>query len=173
MGKVSSRRGEGSGRVKIRIGVGFDIHRLEPNRTLTLGGVRIPHPKGLIGHSDGDVLLHAIADALLGAAAMGDIGEKFPDTDERYRDMDSRVMLASVADEIRSQGYSIGNIDSNVLAEQPKLLSHFPRMKEAIAAVVGIPTVDVHVKAKTMEKIGAIGAEEAIAAHAVALVFRD
>ena len=136
-----------------------------------LGGIEIPHTKGLVGHSDGDVLLHAITDALLGACGLGNIGERFPDTDARYRGIASQVFLKDTVSLIHQKGYSIGNIDSNVLAESPRLLPYLPSMKEIIANVVGVSGDDVQVKAKTMEKLGPIGEEEAIAAHAVALVF--
>lgn len=157
--------------MKVRIGIGYDIHRLEPGSRLVIGGVSVPHDKGLVGHSDGDVLLHAITDALLGACGLGNIGERYPDTDPRYSGVDSRRMLRDTAERIRNRGYEIGNIDSNILAEQPKLLEHFPAMKEAIAGVLGIPVDDIHVKAKTMERLGAVGSGDAIAAQAVALVF--
>ena len=157
--------------MKVRIGIGFDIHRLAPDRKLMLGGIEIPHTKGLVGHSDGDVLLHAITDALLGACGLGNIGERFPDTDARYRGIASQVFLKDTVSLIHQKGYSIGNIDSNVLAESPRLLPYLPSMKEIIANVVGVSGDDVQVKAKTMEKLGPIGEEEAIAAHAVALVF--
>ena len=157
--------------MKVRIGIGFDIHRLAPDRKLMLGGIEIPHTKGLVGHSDGDVLLHAITDALLGACGLGNIGERFPDTDARYRGIASQVFLKDTVSLMHQKGYSIGNIDSNVLAESPRLLPYLPSMKEIIANVVGVSGDDVQVKAKTMEKLGPIGEEEAIAAHAVALVF--
>ena len=157
--------------MKVRIGIGYDIHRLEPGSGLTLGGVVIPHQKSLVGHSDADVLLHAITDALLGACGLGNIGEKYPDTDPQYSGVDSRRLLRETAALIRNKGYRISNIDSNILAEQPKLLAFFPAMKQCIAEDLEIPVEDVHVKAKTMEHLDAVGAEEAIAAQAVALVF--
>jgi 2-C-methyl-D-erythritol 2,4-cyclodiphosphate synthase len=159
--------------VKFRIGIGFDLHRLGPSTTLVLGGVEIPHEKGLIGHSDGDVLSHAITDALLGACGLGNIGEMFPDTDARFKGVSSLKFLRNTAEYIRKKGYEIGNIDSNILAERPKLLPYFPEMQSRIAEVLGIPANTVHVKAKTMERLGVIGAEEAIAAEAVALVFLE
>jgi 2-C-methyl-D-erythritol 2,4-cyclodiphosphate synthase len=159
--------------VKFRIGIGFDLHRLGPSTTLVLGGVEIPYEKGLIGHSDGDVLSHAITDALLGACGLGNIGEMFPDTDERFKGVSSLKFLRKTADYIRKKGYEIGNIDSNILAERPKLLPFFPEMQARIAEVLGISPNSVHVKAKTMERLGVIGAEEAIAAEAVALVFLE
>ena len=159
--------------MKFRIGIGFDLHRLGPSKVLTLGGVEIPHEKGLIGHSDGDVLSHAITDALLGACGLGNIGEMFPDTDQRFKGVSSLNFLRNTADFIRKKGYEIGNIDSNILAERPKLLSYFPAMQSKIAEVLNIPANNVHVKAKTMEHLGIVGSEEAIAAEAVALVFLE
>ena len=157
--------------MKVRIGIGFDIHRLAPDRTLMLGGINVPHDKGLTGHSDGDVLLHAITDALLGACGLGNIGEKFPDTDARYSGIASQVLLEETVNLIRQKGYSVGNVDSNVLAERPKLLPYLPSMEERIALILGVSRDEVQVKAKTMEALGPIGREEAIAAQAVALVF--
>jgi len=159
--------------VKFRIGIGYDLHRLGPSTALTLGGVEIPHEKGLIGHSDGDVLSHAITDALLGACGLGNIGEMFPDTDDRFKGVSSLKFLSKTADFIRKKGYEIGNIDSNILAQRPKLLPYFPEMQTKIAQVLGILANNVHVKAKTMEHLGIVGAEEAIAAEAVALVFLE
>jgi 2-C-methyl-D-erythritol 2,4-cyclodiphosphate synthase len=158
--------------VNFRIGIGFDLHRLGPATELILGGVAIPHNKGLIGHSDGDVLSHAITDALLGAAGLGNIGEVFPDNDPRYRGMSSLKFLTRAAEIIEQAGFRIGNIDSNILAERPKLLPFFPSMKIAIAQALGVASECVHIKAKTMEGVGPIGAEEAIAAEAVALLMR-
>jgi 2-C-methyl-D-erythritol 2,4-cyclodiphosphate synthase len=159
--------------LKFRIGIGYDLHRLGPSSSLTLGGVQIPHEKGLIGHSDGDVLSHAITDALLGACGLGNIGEMFPDTDNRYKGVSSLRFLRHTADHIRKRGYEIGNIDSNILAQRPKLLPYFPAMQAKLAEVLGIPATSVHVKAKTMEHLGVVGTEEAIAAEAVALVFLE
>jgi 2-C-methyl-D-erythritol 2,4-cyclodiphosphate synthase len=158
--------------VNVRIGIGFDLHRLGPAAELILGGISIPHNKGLIGHSDGDVLCHAITDALLGAAGLGNIGELFPDTDPRYRGISSLKFLMHAAELVRNAGFRIGNIDSNILAERPKLLPFFPAMKDAITEALGIARDCVHIKAKTMEGVGPIGAEEAIAAEAVALLIR-
>jgi 2-C-methyl-D-erythritol 2,4-cyclodiphosphate synthase len=159
--------------VKFRIGIGFDLHRLGPGDVLTIGGVSIPHEKSLIGHSDGDVLMHAITDALLGACGLGNIGEIFPDTDDRFKGISSIHFLKRTAELIRKKGYEIGNIDSNILAERPKLLPYFPQMQSKIADALGMKTDHVSVKAKTMERIGFIGTEEAIAAEAVALVFLE
>ena len=156
--------------MKFRIGIGYDLHRLGPATALILGGIQIPHEKGLIGHSDGDVLSHAITDALLGACGLGNIGEMFPDTDARFKGVSSMQFLQKTAEFIRKKGYEIGNIDSNILAERPKLLPHFPAMQARIADVLGIPANNVHVKAKTMENLGIVGRGEAIAAEEVALV---
>jgi 2-C-methyl-D-erythritol 2,4-cyclodiphosphate synthase len=157
--------------LKFRIGIGFDLHRLEPSTLLILGGVEIPYEKGLVGHSDGDVLSHAITDALLGACGLSNIGEMFPDTDDRFKGISSLKFLRDTAEFIRKKGYEIGNIDSNILAQQPRLLPYFPQMQAKIADALGITPNNVHVKAKTMEHLGIVGTEEAIAAEAVALVF--
>ena len=159
--------------MKFRIGIGFDLHRLGPSTPLIIGGVDVPHEKGLIGHSDGDVLSHAITDALLGACGLGNIGQMFPDTDDRFKGISSLIMLRSTGHLIRERGYEIGNIDSNILAQRPRLLPYLPKMKSAIADVLGISQDSVHVKAKTMEHLGIVGTEEAIAAEAVALVFMN
>lgn len=154
----------------MRIGHGYDVHRLVEDRKLILGGVEIPYEKGLLGHSDADVLLHALADALLGAAALGDIGQHFPDTDERYRGADSRMLLRSVADMLAERGFSVVNVDCTVLAQRPKLAPHIPRMRENIAADLGLPLDRVSVKATTEEGLGFTGEGKGIAAHAVALL---
>jgi 2-C-methyl-D-erythritol 2,4-cyclodiphosphate synthase len=156
--------------VKFRIGLGFDLHRLGPGSHLILGGVEIPHGKSFIAHSDGDVLCHAVVDALLGAAGLGNIGERFPDTDPRYKGMSSLKFLADAASLLSQSGFRIENIDSNILAERPRLLPHFPTMREKISSALGIPVEKMSIKAKTMEGIGVIGTEEAIAAQAVALI---
>jgi 2-C-methyl-D-erythritol 2,4-cyclodiphosphate synthase len=156
--------------VKFRIGLGFDLHRLGPGSHLMLGGVEIAHEKSFIAHSDGDVLCHAIVDALLGAAGLGNIGERFPDTDPRYKGMASLKFLTEVADLLWQNGFRVENIDSNILAEKPKLLPHFPSMRQKISSAIGIPVEKVSIKAKTMEGIGMVGTEEAIAAQAVALI---
>jgi 2-C-methyl-D-erythritol 2,4-cyclodiphosphate synthase len=156
--------------VKFRIGLGFDLHRLGPASHLILGGIEIPHNKGLIGHSDGDVLCHAIVDALLGAAGLGNIGQLFPDTDPRYKGMSSLKFLTEAVNLLWQNGFQIENIDTNILAEKPKLLPYFPAMRQALAAAAGIPVEKIFVKAKTMEGVGEIGTEEAMAAQAIALV---
>jgi len=156
--------------VSFRVGIGFDLHRLGPNTPLVLGGVVVPHHLGLIGHSDGDVLCHAITDALLGAAGIGNIGELFPDTDPALKGMSSLRFLEKSVALVRAKGYEIGNIDSNILAEKPKLLPFFPAMKLEVATALKIAPEKMQVKAKTMEGIGIIGTEQAIAAEAVVLL---
>lgn len=154
-----------------RIGHGYDVHRLVEGRPLILGGVTIPHSLGLLGHSDADVLVHAVMDALLGAAALGDIGKLFPDNDPTYAGADSLVLAACVAEVVRGAGYEIGNLDATVLAQAPKLAPHIPRMRERIAAALGIPVGAVSVKATTEEGLGFTGERLGIAAHAVALIY--
>jgi 2-C-methyl-D-erythritol 2,4-cyclodiphosphate synthase len=156
--------------VSFRIGIGFDLHRLGPNTPLVIGGVLIPHTLGLIGHSDGDVLCHAITDALLGAAGIGNIGELFPDTDPALKGMSSLRFLEKSVELIRAKGFEIGNIDSNIFAERPKLLPFFPAMTLKMAEALGIPPDKIQVKAKTMEGLGIVGTEQAIAAEAVTLL---
>jgi len=154
----------------MRVGQGWDIHRLVAGRPLRLGGVDLPGERGLLGHSDGDVVLHAVTDALLGAIAAGDIGQHFPDTDPRYRGIDSGVLLGEVVALASARGYRIGNVDVTILAEQPKLAPHMPAMQRRLAALLGVAVDDVGLKAKTMEGLGAIGAGDAIGALAVAMV---
>ena len=154
----------------MRIGQGFDIHALVPGRKLVLGGVEIPYERGLAGHSDADALLHAITDALLGAAGLGDIGTHFPDTDPRFRGADSRQLLREVAVLISRNGLRVVNIDSTIIAEAPKLAPHIARMRQNIAADLGVAIGAISVKAKTAEHLGALGRGEGIAAQAVALV---
>ncbi len=156
--------------MSFRIGIGFDLHRLGPNTPLVIGGVHIPHTLGLIGHSDGDVLCHAITDALLGAAGIGNIGELFPDTDPALKGMSSLHFLGKSVALVRAKGFEIGNIDSNILAERPKLLPFFPAMTLKMAEALGITPDKIQVKAKTMEGLGIVGTEQAIAAEAVALL---
>lgn len=158
------------GETSMRIGHGYDVHRLVEGRKLILGGVEIPYEKGLLGHSDADVLLHAISDALLGAAALGDIGKHFPDTDPRYKGADSLELLRQVGVMLREEGYTVGNIDSTILCQAPKLASHIPAMRQNIASALGIDAGAVSVKATTEEKLGFTGSGEGIAAHAVALI---
>lgn len=154
----------------MRIGIGYDVHRLKEGRPLTLGGVRIEHERGLDGHSDADVLVHAIIDALLGAAALGDIGAHFPDTDPEWKGADSMKLLGSVVDLIFDEGYRFGNVDAVVVLQRPKLRPHIDAMRANIAGVLGVALGQVSVKATTGEKIGFAGREEGAAAHAVCLL---
>lgn len=154
----------------MRIGQGFDAHAFAEGRRLVLGGVAIPHARGLAGHSDADVLLHAICDALLGAAALGDIGRHFPDSDPQYKDADSRMLLRAVAAKLSARGLRIANVDATVVAQAPRLAPHVPRMVANIAADLGLASDRVNVKATTTERLGFAGREEGIAAMAVALV---
>ena len=154
----------------MRIGQGFDVHQLVEGRKLIIGGVDIPYEKGLLGHSDADVLLHAICDALLGAAALGDIGKHFSDTDAKYKNIDSRILLRDVARKIESVGYRVGNVDATIIAQAPKMAPHIPQMAANIAADLGIVLNAVNVKATTTEKLGYAGRGEGIGAQAVALL---
>lgn len=154
----------------IRVGYGFDVHRLVSGRELWIGGIRLDHDKGLLGHSDADVLIHAICDALLGAAALRDIGYHFSDKDPQYKDIDSKILLAKTVELIKEKGYSIGNIDATVCAEQPKLNPHIPLMQKVLAGIMGVDTDCVSIKATTTEGLGYTGRQEGISAHAVALI---
>ena len=154
----------------MRIGHGYDVHRLVPGRKCIIGGVDIPHETGLDGHSDADVLVHAVMDALLGALALGDIGKHFPDTDPRYKGADSVALLRHVAALIEREGYALGNLDATVLAQAPKLAPHIDAMRENIAAALGCEVERVSVKATTEEKLGFTGAKQGIAAHCVCLL---
>lgn len=151
-----------------RFGMGYDVHRLVEGRKLIIGGVEIPHTLGLLGHSDADVLLHAVADALLGAAALGDIGRHFPDTDPRYEGADSMKLLAHVAALLRDAGYRVGNVDATIVAQKPKMKDFIPQMNENIAQVLGVAVNQINVKATTEEHLGFTGAEQGISAYAVA-----
>jgi len=152
----------------IRIGNGLDVHRLQEGLNLWVGGVLVPHTKGCVAHSDGDALIHAICDALLGAAALGDIGAHFPDTDATYKNIDSKILLAHTTELIRQAGYTVGNIDATVCLEKPKLAGFIPTMRETLARVMGIDVSQISVKATTCERLGFVGREEGIAAYAVA-----
>ena len=154
----------------MRIGHGYDVHRLVENRKLILGGVEVPYEKGLLGHSDADVLTHAVMDALLGAAGLGDIGRHFPDTDDRFLGADSLELLRQVCGMLAERGYRVGNVDVTVIAQRPKLAGFIPGMRENLAAVMGLRQEDVNVKATTEEKLGFTGEGLGIAAHAVALI---
>ena len=155
-----------------RTGIGIDSHAFAPGRRLVLGGVEIPHDAGLAGHSDADVLAHAIADALLGAAARGDIGQWFPSSDRRWAGADSLDLLRMVVDTLRREGWQIGNVDATVIAQRPRIGPHIPAMRERLAAVLGIPEAAVSVKATTTDHLGALGRAEGIGAQAVALLVR-
>ena len=156
--------------LKYRIGIGYDIHRLVEGRELIIGGVKITHEKGLLGHSDADVLVHAIIDALLGAVALDDIGTLFPDTDPQYKDADSMLLLRNVYKKVQQEGYSIVNIDSNIIAQSPKMMPYIPKMKEALANLLGLEPNDISNKAKTKEKLDAVGESKAIEANAIVLL---
>lgn len=156
--------------MKIRTGLGYDVHRLVEGRDLWLGGIKIPHTLGLLGHSDADVLIHAICDALLGAANMRDIGYHFPDTSADTLDIDSKILLKKTVDLIATKGYKIGNIDATICAERPKINPHVPDMKACLAQVMGIDKDDISIKATTTERLGFTGREEGISAYAVVLI---
>ena len=155
---------------EFRIGTGYDIHRLVEGRELIIGGVKITHEKGLLGHSDADVLVHAIIDALLGALALDDIGTLFPDTDPKYKDADSMLLLKHVYEKVSQQGYVINNIDSNIIAQNPKMMPYIPKMKDLLANLLNINPNDISIKAKTKEKLDAVGESLAIEANAVVLL---
>ena len=157
-------------KIPFRTGFGYDVHRLEPGYDLWLGGIKIPHELGLEGHSDADVLLHAVCDALLGAAALGDIGVHFPPSDMQYKGIDSKILLSRTMRLLRDAGYELGNIDATVVAEQPKLNPYIPDMQRTMADVMGVPTADISIKATTSERMGFVGRREGIAAYAVALI---
>lgn len=155
---------------KFRIGIGYDVHKLVENRELVIGGIKIPFEKGLLGHSDADVLVHAIIDALLGALAMDDIGTLFPDTDERFKDADSIELLKKVYEKVQFQGYWINNIDTNIIAQKPKMMPYIPKMKTLLANVLGLEDTDISIKAKTKECLDAVGEGLAIEAQAVVMM---
>ena len=158
--------------MKIRTGIGYDVHKLAEGRILTLGGIEIPHSKGTLGHSDGDVLIHAICDALLGAANLRDIGFHFPDTFEKYKDIDSKILLKEVVRLIRDKGFEISNIDSTLVLQKPKIKDYIPQMKQILAKTMQIPKEDVSVKATTTEQLGFTGREEGVAAYASVLIIK-
>lgn len=159
--------------MKIRVGFGFDVHALVPGRALWIGGIMLDHEKGLLGHSDADVLLHAVCDALFGAANMRDIGFHFPDTAGEYKNIDSKILLARTMELIRSKGYELGNIDATICAERPKLNPHIPAMKKAMATAMNVDEEDISIKATTTEKLGFTGREEGISAYATVLVTKE
>ncbi len=158
--------------IPYKVGLGYDIHRLEEDRLLIIGGVEIPYEKGLYGHSDADVLIHAIIDALLGGASLPDIGTIFPDTDMQYKGADSTVLLKKVCEMVSEKGFLIGNIDSNIIAQAPKMMPYIPKMKEVLSSVMGINIENISIKAKTNEKMDAVGEKRAIEANAVVLLLR-
>lgn len=159
--------------MKIRVGLGYDVHRFAPGRELWLCGVKVPHTEGLAGHSDADVALHALCDALLGAASLRDIGYHFPDTDASFKDADSKLLLARVVELIGEKGYSVGNVDVTVCAQTPKLSSHIDRMRQTVAAILKVEPDDVGIKATTTEGLGFTGRKEGIAAYATCLITKD
>jgi len=159
--------------MKIRVGFGYDVHQLTENRELWLGGVQIPHDKGALGHSDADVLLHAICDALLGAAGKRDIGFYFPDTSSEFKNIDSKILLQRTVQVLKDDGWKVGNIDSTLCMERPKIMSFVPAMKTVISSICEIEEEDVSIKATTSEKMGFVGREEGVNAYAVALIQKD
>lgn len=161
-----------SDKMKIRVGFGYDVHALVPNRALWLGGIQIEHTLGLLGHSDADVLIHAICDALLGAANMRDIGYHFPDTSATYEGIDSKILLGETMRLLREAGYELGNIDATVVAEKPKLSPYIPTMKQVLAKTLSVEEEDISIKATTNEKLGFTGRQEGITAYATALILR-
>jgi 2-C-methyl-D-erythritol 2,4-cyclodiphosphate synthase len=156
----------------VRVGFGYDVHRLTEGRELWLGGVLVPHTVGALGHSDADVLLHAVCDALLGAVALGDIGFHFPDTDARWKGADSKVLLKAVVGLLRERGWQVGNVDATLVLERPKIMPHVPAMRAVMAPLLGVAEDAVSIKATTNEKMGFVGREEGVCAYAVALVQR-
>lgn len=156
-----------------RIGSGIDFHQLVPGRELWIGGIRVPHHQGALGHSDADVLLHAICDALLGALCLGDIGMHFPDTDPRFKDIDSKILLQKTAGLVKAGGYKLVNIDSTLCLQSPKINSYVPAMQKAIASILSITEKDISIKATTTEKMGFVGREEGLVAYATVLIEKD
>lgn len=159
--------------MRIRVGFGFDVHRLAEGRDLWIGGIRIDHKTGLLGHSDADVLIHAVCDAMLGAANMRDIGFHFPDTSAETKDIDSKILLRKTLELIRSKGYRLGNIDATICAERPKMNPHIPAMQECMAEILETSTDDISIKATTTERLGFTGREEGISAYATVLIEKD
>jgi 2-C-methyl-D-erythritol 2,4-cyclodiphosphate synthase len=159
--------------VNMRIGFGFDVHQLKEGRIFRIGGIDVPHSKGADGHSDADVLIHAICDALLGAANLGDIGKHFPDTSKDFKNIDSRILLSRVCELLKNNHYSIGNIDTTLCLEKPKIISFIPAMQKSLAEVMNIDIDQISVKATTNEKMGFIGREEGVACYAVALINKE
>jgi 2-C-methyl-D-erythritol 2,4-cyclodiphosphate synthase len=156
--------------MKIRVGFGYDVHQLQPGLPFWLGGIEVPHTHGALGHSDADVLIHVICDALLGAANLRDIGFHFPDTDPQYKGIDSKKLLAHTMRLLREQGYELGNVDSTICLEKPKVNPHIPAMRATLAEVMGVPEADISIKATTTEKLGFVGRQEGVAAYATVLI---
>jgi len=156
--------------MKIRVGFGFDVHQLKNGEDFWLGGIIIPHEKGAVGYSDADVLIHAICDALLGAANLGDIGYHFPDTNPKYKDVDSKILLSTVMKMIREKGYELGNIDSTICLQKPKVGIYIPKMKKSLACCMSVPQDLISIKATTTEKIGFVGREEGVSAYCTVLI---
>jgi 2-C-methyl-D-erythritol 2,4-cyclodiphosphate synthase len=159
--------------VNFRVGFGFDVHQLSENHDFWLGGIQIPHEKGAVGHSDADVLIHAICDALLGAADMKDIGYHFPDTSNEFKDIDSKILLKKVVELLAEHQYKIGNIDSTVCLQKPKIKPYIEAMKNTLAEVMGIPSGQISIKATTTEKLGFVGREEGVSAYAIVLIYQQ
>ena len=159
-------------KLNFRIGIGYDLHRLEENRDLIIGGVKIPYEKGLLGHSDADVLVHAIIDALLGSLALPDIGTLFPDTDEKFKGADSIKLLKQVYSTVKEKGYLINNLDTNIIAQAPKMMPYIPEMKKVLSSVLELDIENISIKAKTKEHLDAVGEKRAIEAQAVALIYK-
>lgn len=157
----------------MRIGFGYDVHRLEEGRPFWMGGIQLQHSKGALGHSDADVMIHAICDALLGAANLGDIGKHFPDTSAEFKNIDSKILLKQVCTLIDKHGYRIGNIDVSLTLEKPKIAPHIPSMRSTLCTVMGIPEDDLSIKATTNEKMGFVGREEGVACYAIALILKN
>lgn len=156
--------------MKIRVGFGYDVHQLQPGLPFWLGGIEVPHTHGALGHSDADVLIHVICDALLGAANLRDIGFHFPDTDPQYKGVDSKKLLAHTMRLLRDKGYELGNVDSTICLEKPKVNPHIPAMRATLAQVMGVPEEDISIKATTTEKLGFVGRQEGVAAYATVLI---
>ncbi len=159
--------------IPFRIGFGFDVHQLAEGEEFWLGGILVPHEKGAVGHSDADVLLHAICDAMLGAAALGDIGTHFPDTDDEFKGIDSKILLKKTYDLLRAEGFALGNVDATIALQRPKIKPYIPEMRQVIAALLEVDMNSVSIKATTTEKLGYVGTEDGVNAYAVVLIFKE
>lgn len=159
--------------IPFRVGFGFDVHQLAEGEEFWLGGILVPHEKGAVGHSDADVLLHAICDAMLGAAALGDIGTHFPDTDDEFKGIDSKILLKKTYDLLRAEGYALGNVDATIALQRPKIKPYIPEMRQVIAALLEVDMNSVSIKATTTEKLGYVGTEDGVNAYAVVLIFKE